>query len=94
VVKAEKSVFANSTAVGVISEETRIVRSPVLLLKTNDATIEGEARIGVYAGPADAAIRPLVDARGAAAFGAGAGMIVLLLGGIVRRLIGRKGRGA
>lgn len=93
VVNAEKSVFTNSTAVGVMSEETRIVRSPVFLLKTNSAAIEGDARIAVYAGPPNDALRPVVDARGAAAFGAGVGLVLLVLGMMLRRLFAGQGRG-
>jgi hypothetical protein len=92
-VKSEKSVFSTSTIVAVSTQEARIVRSPVLLLKADRATIEGDARIGVYAGPLGETIRPLVDGRGAAAFGAGIGAALVLLSALLRRMIGVSGSG-
>ena len=85
-VRSDKAVFYNSTAVAVATDEARIVRGRVLLLKADRATIQGDARIAVFAGLADDRVRPLVDARGAAAFGAGLGAALLLLGSVLRRL--------
>jgi hypothetical protein len=92
--RSEKAVLANSTAIGVATGEARIVRGSTLLLKADVATIEGDARIAIYAGPPSDAIHPLVDARGAAAFGAAVGIVLVVLGAIVRgifRRIGGKG---
>ena len=83
---SEKAVLYNSSAVAVATGQARIVRGRVLLLKADDATIEGDARIGIYAGPPSRNVRPLLDARGAAAFGAALGAVVLAVGSIVRRL--------
>lgn len=85
-VRSEKAVFYNSTAIAVATDEARIVRGRVLLLKADRATIEGDARIAVLAGPASDTMRPLVDIRGAAAFGAGLGAMLLLAGSVLRRL--------
>lgn len=85
-VRSDKAVFYNSTAIAVAADEARIVRGRVLMLKADRATIEGDTRIAVYAGPAGDAVRPLVDMRGAAAFGAGLGAVLLLLGSVRRRL--------
>ena len=85
-VRGEKAVFYNSTAIAVATDEARIVRGRILLLKADRATIEGDARIGVYAGPASDAVRPLVDMRGAAAFGAALGAVLLVLGAGLRRI--------
>jgi hypothetical protein len=85
-VRSDKSVFYNSTVIAVATDEARIVRGRVLLLKANRAAIEGDARIAVFAGLAGDSVRPLVDARGAAAFGAGLGAALLLLGSVLRRL--------
>jgi hypothetical protein len=87
--RSDKAVFYNSTAVAVAAEEARIVRGKVLALKAERATIEGDARIAVYAGPLDEGVRPLVDARGAAALGAGLGAVLLVLGSLLRRLVRR-----
>ena len=85
-VRSDKAVFYNSTAIAVSTDEARIVRGQVLLLKADRATIEGDARIAVYAGTASDSVRPLVDVRGAAAFGAGLGAVLLLFGSVLRRL--------
>jgi hypothetical protein len=88
-VRSDKSVFYNSTALAVAAEEARIVRGNVFALMAERATIEGDARIGVYLGPALDGSRPLLDARSAAAFGAGLGAVLLLLGGVLRRVLRR-----
>ena len=85
-VRSDKAVFSNSTAIAISTDEARIVRSRVFALKTDRATIESGAKIAIYAGPADEKIRPLADVRGAAAFGAGLGVVLLLLGSLLRRV--------
>ena len=85
-VRSDKAVFSNSTAIAIATEEARIVRSRVFALKADRATIESGARVAIYAGPADENIRPLVDVRAAAAFGAGLGAVLLLLGSLLRRV--------
>lgn len=92
--RSEKAVLSNSTAVGVATGEARIVRGSTFLLKAEAATIEGNARIAIYAGPPSDAIHPLVDARGAAVFGAAAGAVLVVLGAIMRRMFRRiEGKG-
>jgi hypothetical protein len=85
-VRSDKAVFSNSTAIAIATDEARIVRSRIFALKANRATIEAGARVAIYAGPADENVRPLTDVRGAAAFGAGLGAVLLLLGSLLRRV--------
>jgi hypothetical protein len=85
-VRSDKAVFSNSTAIAVATEEVRLVRSRVFALKADRATIESGARVAIYAGPVDENVRPLADVRGAAAFGAGLGAVLLLLGSLLRRV--------
>jgi hypothetical protein len=85
-VRSDKAVFSNSTAIAISTDEARIVRSRVFALKANRATIESGAKIAIYAGPADENIRPLADVRGAVAFGAGLGVVLLLLVALLRRV--------
>jgi len=85
-VRSYKAVFYNSTAIAISTDEVRIVRGRVLLLKADRAAIEGDARIGIYAGAASDSVRPLVDVRGAAAFGAGLGAVLLLFPSVLRWL--------
>jgi hypothetical protein len=82
---SEKAVFYNSSAVAVAAGEARIVRGRVFALKADNATIEGDARIGIFAGPPSELVRPMLDVRGAAAFGAAFGAVVLVLGSLLRR---------
>jgi hypothetical protein len=86
-VRSDKAVFSNSTAIAVATEEARIVRSRVMMLKADRATIEAGTRVAIYAGPAGENMRPLADARGAAAFGAGLGAVLLVLGPLLRRVL-------
>ena len=86
-VRSDKAVFSNSTAIAIATEEARIVRSRVVMLKADRATIEAGTKIAIYAGPAGEHMRPLADVRGAAAFGAGLGAVLLLLGPFVRRVL-------
>jgi hypothetical protein len=88
-VTSEKAVFYNSSAIAVAADQARIVRGRVFMLKAGHATIEGDVKIGFYVGPAAEHVRPLLDARGAAAFGAGFGVIVLVLRSMLRRLVRR-----
>lgn len=83
--KSEKAVFHDSTIVVASVDEARIVRGNVLLLRAEAVKVEGDAKIGVLAGPACEAVRPLVSVQGAAAFGAIFGLVVWVLGAITRR---------
>ncbi|MFT4036556.1 MAG: hypothetical protein QM692_00140 [Thermomicrobiales bacterium] len=83
--KSEKAVFYNSTAMAVSTDEARVVNGKVLLMRAEAVKVEGAAKIGVLAGPACEAVRPLVDVKGAATFGAALGLAFALLGAILRR---------
>jgi hypothetical protein len=83
--KSEKAVFHDSTVVAVTVDEARIVRGNVLLMRAEAVQVEGDAKIGVLAGPACEAVRPLVSVQGAAAFGAFFGLVIWLFGAIARR---------
>jgi hypothetical protein len=85
-VRSDKAVFSNSTAIAIATKEARIVRSRVFALKADRATIEPGVKVAIYAGPADENMRPLTDIRGAAAFGAGLGAVLLMLGSLLRRV--------
>ena len=89
-VRSDKAVFSNSTAIAIATQEARIVRSRVFALKADQATIESGARVAIYAGPMDESIRPLADIRAAAAFGAGLGAVLLVLGSLLRRVFRRR----
>lgn len=84
--KSEKAVFHDSTIIAASVDEARIVRGNVLLLRAEAVKVEGDAKIGVLAGPACEAVRPLVSVQGAAAFGACFGLVVWVFGAIARRV--------
>jgi hypothetical protein len=90
--KSEKAVFHDSTVLAVSVDEARIVRGNVLLLRAEAVKVEGDAKIGVLAGPACEAVRPLVSVQGAAAFGALLGLVIWVLGAITRH--GTRGQAA
>ena len=87
--RSEKAVFARSSVIAAAVKEARFVRGAVLALKADHVAIEGDAKIGIYAGPLADDVRPTVDARGAAAFGAALGGVLLLLGVVLRRIVSR-----
>ena len=87
---AEKAVFHGGAAVFVKTNDARIVNSHVIALKAaKTTTIEGNVNAVLYAGPADAKIKPLFTTASAAAFGAGLAATVLVLGRILRSLAHR-----
>ncbi len=85
--RSEHTVLHAGSTVNVMAGEVRMVKSRALVLTTKQATVEEGSRILVYAGPASAGVKPALDAAGAAGFGAGFGLVLLLLGSLVRRLM-------
>ncbi len=85
--RGEHAVLHGGSAVGVVANEVRLVKSRAAIVTAKSATIEEGARILVYTGPASPEVRPAVDTAGAAAFGAGLGLALLLLGSLVRRIV-------
>lgn len=85
--RGEHAVLHGGSALAVAGDEVRLVKSRVLVVAARSAVVDEGARILVYAGPPGSAVRPAVDVAGAAAFGAGLGAALLLLGSLVRRLV-------
>jgi hypothetical protein len=84
---AENAVFYGGAAVFVKTNDAKIVRSSIIALRaTENTTIEGEVKAVIYAGPADAKIKPLFTIPGAAAFGAGFAAMLLVFGRMLNRL--------
>jgi hypothetical protein len=84
--KSERAVFHDSTIVAVSVDEARIVRGKVLLMRAEVVKVEGDARIGVLAGPGCEAVRPLVSVQGAAAFGVVFGLVAWVFTALARRV--------
>jgi hypothetical protein len=84
--QSEHTVLQSSSAVGVMADEVRLVKSSALFVAAESATVEEGTRILVYVGPSSPTTRPVVDAVGAAAFGAGLGLALVTLSALLRRL--------
>jgi hypothetical protein len=85
-VQAEQAVLQSGSALAIIAEEARVVNSKVGVVSAGTATFEPGSRIVLFAGNAEGEVRTVVDAAGAAAFGAALGVVLLLLGRLIRRL--------
>ncbi len=84
--QADHAVLHNSAAISVTARDVRLVKGRTVLLRADSATIDEGARVLIYAGPSSAMMRPTLDAAGAAAAGAGVGLVFLLIGAMMRRL--------
>lgn len=89
-VKSEKAVFQNTTVLAAITNEARVVRGNVFLLKADEVTVEGDARIGVLAGPGCNGVKPVFDLKGALALGAAAGLTLSILNAVARSIFKRR----
>lgn len=82
--KGEHVVLHDGSAITITAGEARLVKSRALFVTAGSATIEG-GQVLVHVGPRDGNVRPVVDAAGAASFGAALGLVLVLLGALVRR---------
>lgn len=85
--RSGKAVFANSSLIAAAVDEARIVRGRVFALKATNVTLEGDVKIGIYAGPSGEGVKPLLDLQGALAVGAGIGAALVVVGAALRRLV-------
>ena len=89
--QSEHAVLHGGSAVAVVAKEARIVKSKVLLLVGNQAELDAGSRVLIHVGSGTRggeAARPTLDALGAAGFGAGFGLVLVLLGALLRRARG------
>jgi hypothetical protein len=63
------------------------VRGRVFALKATNVTLEGNVKVGIYAGPTNEGVKPLLDRQGALAVGVGIGAALVVAGAAVRRLV-------
>ena len=87
-VEGKRVVAENTRVVGLISDQTRFVRSRVGLAITRQTELSADSRIFIHIGPLRSEVRPMVATRTALAFGAGTGLA--LAAGL--RLLGRRSR--
>jgi hypothetical protein len=88
VLKSDHAVLQGGSAVVVSAAEARLVKSRAVAVVADRLTAEGELRTLLHIGASDNCIRPVFDGRSAAGFGAAFGIVVLILGRLVRRLGG------
>ncbi len=89
--KSEHAVLHGGSAVTVVTKEARVVKSKVLLLVGNRAELDAGSRVLIHVGSGTRdgeAARPTLDTMGAAGFGAGFGLVLILLGALLRRVQG------
>lgn len=84
-VQAEQAVLQSSSAMAIIAEEARIVNSRVGVMSAGTATFEPGAGVVIFAGNAEGDVRAVVNAAGAAAFGAAFAFVLLIVGRLLRR---------
>ena len=85
---AESVVLHGSSALRVAATQARIVKSRILVLRSEQTTVEGELKPFILIGPACDHVRPVFD--GAGALRAGAGFAAVLV--VATKVLGRLGR--
>ena len=87
-VQAEQAVLQSSSAMAIIAEEARVVNSKVGVMTAGTAMFEPGASVIIFAGNAEGEVHPVVNAAGAAAFGAAFAFVLLIVGRLLRRVTG------
>ena len=85
---SDNVVLLRSRAVQAVSDELRMNRSQALFVSARNAEIEN-SRIVLFAGNASGEVRMLFTPATAAIAGAGLGVVLLLLGGLLKTIFGR-----
>jgi hypothetical protein len=88
-VQAERAVFQNGGAVIVQADEVRMVKSKAVVVNAGRLTTEGNVQTVLHIGPVEGEIRTVMTPQSAIGFGAGLGFVLLILGGVFRRIFGR-----
>jgi hypothetical protein len=88
-VQAERAVFQNGGAVVVQADDLRMVKSKAVVVNAGRVTTEGNVQTLLHIGPVEGEIRTIITPQTAIGFGAGLGFVLLVVGGIFRRIFGR-----
>ena len=86
--KSERAVIQNGSAVIVSAGEARFVKSSALAVFAGNVSAEGDLKTLLHVGPSEGCVRPVLDGKGAVGLGAAFGLVVLVLGRLIRRLDG------
>jgi len=84
-VSAERVVMQAGSAVAVVAAEARLVKSRALVVVSRSTTLDESARVLVHIGPDAPGVKPTLDTRGAATFGAAFAVVLFLLRTLLRR---------
>jgi hypothetical protein len=87
-VKAENAVLQNSSAAFIQADDARLVKSRAVVIYAGRLTAEGNVKTFLHFGPVDGEIRTIFTPQSAVGFGAAVGFVVLIIGGIFRRMFG------
>ena len=87
VVRAETDhlVMHAGSAVVVVAQEARLVKTKALLVVSRSTTLDDSARVLVHIGPETTCTTPLLGTKGAASFGAAFAVVLFLLRTLTRR---------
>ena len=86
--KAERAVIQNGSAFVVSANEARLVKSSAVALFAGNVTAEGDLKTLLHVGPSEGCVKPVFDGKGAIGLGAAFGLVVLVLGRLIRRMTG------
>jgi hypothetical protein len=84
---SDHAVMQGGSAMAVVADEARLVKSKALVVVASQAIVDEDARVFLHIGPEATCSQPVLNASGAAAFGAAAGLVLFLL-----RMLTRGGR--
>ncbi len=87
-VNAENAVLQGSSAGFIQADEARLVKSRAVVINAGKLTAEGNVNTFLQFGPVEGEIKTVFTPQSAAGFGIAFGLVVLVLGGIFRRVVG------
>jgi hypothetical protein len=88
-VKAVTAVLQNSSAGLVRAEEARLVKTQAGVITAGRLTAEGSVKTLLQVGPVEGEIKTIFTPQTAVGFGAAFGFVVLIVGGVIRRVFRR-----
>ena len=76
---SDHAVIHAGSAVAVVADEARLVKTKALVVVASQAMVDEDARVFLHIGPEATCSQPVMNTTSAAAFGAGAGLVLFLL---------------
>jgi hypothetical protein len=88
-VQAERAVFQNGGVVFLRADDVRLVKSKAVVVNAGRVSTEGTVQTVLHIGPVEGELHTVLTPQSAIGFGAAFGFVVLILGGMLRRIFGR-----